>query len=121
MVSRHAVAAQQREVLDIRGGLGLLPVNGIAETDIDGVLTRHAKAQDERLSGRGAPVALFRRKLAHARMELVVLRRREIAVSHPLAEDRLGHLPMDGQALGLPVLLVPSKIEPAQPVEDGIE
>jgi hypothetical protein len=39
----------------------------------------------------------------------------------PFAEDRFGGLLMHGQALGLAILLVPSKIQPAQPVEDGIE
>src|ERR1017187_1280091 len=46
---------------------------------------------------------------------------REVAIRHPLLEDGLRGFPMHRRALGLAILLVPSKIEPAQPIENGIE
>ena len=41
--------------------------------------------------------------------------------ARPLSEDGFGISLMQGQALGLAILLVPAQIEPAQPIEDGIE
>src|ERR1019366_5943425 len=51
----------------------------------------------------------------------VGLRGREVAVRQSLVEDRLRRFPMHRQALGLAILLVPSEIQPAQTIEDGIE
>ncbi len=48
-------------------------------------------------------------------------RRGEIAIGQALLKNRLGHLAVQRQALGLAVLLVPAEIEPAQAVEDGVE
>src|ERR1017187_3308746 len=69
VISRHAIAAQQREVLDIRRGFDLLAVDGVAKAHVGGAIARHAEAQHKRLSGRGAPVALGGGKLPHARIE----------------------------------------------------
>ena len=46
---------------------------------------------------------------------------REIAVRHALCEDGLGHGAVQRQTFGLPVLLVPAEIEPAQTFENRIE
>jgi len=47
--------------------------------------------------------------------------RGEIAVGQALLEDGFGHLTVQGQAIGLPVLLIPAEIEPSQALEDGGE
>ena len=39
----------------------------------------------------------------------------------PLLEDVLGHLPVQIQAVGLPVLFIPAQIQPLEPIEDRIE
>ncbi len=59
VVSRHGVGAEQGEVLDIGGGLGLWAVDGVVEADDSFRLARHAKAQGEGLVTGGAAVALF--------------------------------------------------------------
>ena len=46
---------------------------------------------------------------------------REIAIGQALVEDGFGDFAVQGEALGLAVLLVPAEIEPAEAVEDGIE
>ena len=43
---------------------------------------------------------------------------REIAVGEALGKDRLRHLAMQPEPLGLPVLLVPGEVEPSQAVEN---
>ena len=132
VIGRHAIAAQEREVLDIRRGFGLLAVDGVAKADVGGAVAGHTEAQHKRLSGRGAPVALGGGKLAHVRIEQprafaahrfggAGIGRREVAVREALPEDRLRGFLMHGEAFGLAVLLVPPEIEPAQPIEDGIE
>jgi hypothetical protein len=46
---------------------------------------------------------------------------REIAVGHALCENRFGHLPVQREALRLPVFLVPAEPQPAEAGEDGIK
>ena len=130
VIGGHAVAAQQGEILDIGGGFGLRAVDGIGEFDVADGFARHAEAQREGLSGGGAAVAFGAGQLAHFGMEEPGLtlarralraRRREIAIRQALRENRLGGLAVQGEALGLLVLLVPAEIEPAQAVENGIE
>ena len=131
VVSGHAVAAQQREVLDIGGGFGLLAVDGIVETDMAQGVARHAEAQRERLARGGAAVAFLARKLAHPGVEepgcgagalhIGGRGRGEIAIRQALLENGFGHLPVEGQALGLLVQLIPAQVEPAQPFEDGVQ
>ncbi len=47
--------------------------------------------------------------------------RSKVAVSQSLLEDRIGDLPVQSQALGLLIFLIPSKIEPTQAFEDGVD
>ncbi len=126
MVSRHAVAAQKREVFDIGGGFRLLAVHAVGEADVLDPVARHAKAQRERLAGRGAAVALPARHLAHSGIEEPgALRARflafaglggsEIAVRQALLKDRFGHLPVQSQTFGLPVLFVPARSSQRSP------
>ena len=132
VIGGHAVGAQQREILDIGGGLGLLAVHPVGEAHGALGIARHAEPQREGFARRGPAVALFGRHLAHLGVaqpgslcaragRLAGLRRREIAVGEPLAEDRVGHLPVQGQPLGLPVLLIPAQIEPAEPFENRLQ
>ncbi len=128
VIGGQAIAAQQREVLDIVRGLGLLAVDAVAELNQAAVASRHAKAQHERFSGRGAPVALCRAELAHPGVEqppgFVVgfgIQGREIAVGQPILEDAPSRAAMQIEPLGLAVQLVPREIEPLQPLEDGID
>ena len=132
MIGRHAVAAQQGEILDLVGQFALLAIDGVGEAQDAVVSARHAEAQGKRLTGGGAAVALGAGKFAHAGIEeprtLVRgapdfrsprVRGGEVAIGEALREDRLGHLAVQGQALGLLVLFVPGETEPAQAVEDG--
>jgi hypothetical protein len=132
VIRRHAITAQQREILDVRDGFGLLAVNRIAKANIGWAIARHTEAQHERFAGGGAPVAFGSRQFAHVRIEKpspfaarrfasIGLGRREVAVRQPLFEDRLSRGLVHRQPLGLAILFVPTQIEPAQPVEDGIE
>ncbi len=95
-------------------------------------IARHAEAQHEWLAGGGAAVALFAGEFAHSGIEepgavragflaIAALGEGEIAIGEALFEDRLGDAAVQGEAVGLPVLLVPAEIEPAQAFEDGIE
>ena len=131
VVGGQAVAAQQGEVFDIGGRLGLLAIDSIAEGDGVDRVARHAEAQHEGFAGGGAAIAFLARELAHAGMVepggafagLVLdlgLDRREIAIGQTLGEDGFGHLAVQRQAFGLAVLLIPGEIEPAEAVEDGI-
>ena len=45
----------------------------------------------------------------------------EVAIGEALIEDGLAQLLMQGEALGLAIVLVPSEIEPGEAVEDGVE
>ncbi len=45
----------------------------------------------------------------------------EVAVSQAFLEDGVGDLAMQGEAFGLLVFLVPTEVEPAQTVEDGVD
>ncbi len=60
MVGRHPVAAQQGEILDVVGGLGLLAVDEVVERDRASGAARHAEAKHEGLACRGAAVAFSR-------------------------------------------------------------
>ena len=102
VISRHAVAAEQGEILDIGVCLGLVAVDGIGELHVAGAVVRHAKAQGERLAGGGAAVALLARKFAHAGIEqpgsvragflaVAALGEGEIAIGQAFFEDRLRH------------------------------
>ena len=84
----------------------------------------HAEAQGEGLSGGGAAVAFVAREFAHAGVEepgsvgagffaIAALGEGEVAVGEAFFEDRVGHLAMEGEAVGLLVLFVPTEIEPA--------
>ena len=44
----------------------------------------------------------------------------KIAVRQAFLQDRLGDLAMQTQALGLLVLFVPPEVQPAQPLENGV-
>ncbi len=123
---------KQGEVFYIGGRLSLLAIDGIAETDVLNLLARHAETQDERLPSRGAPVAFSGGELAHAgirqpgplgarRFARLGRRGREIAIRHAFVENGLRDCLMDSQPFGLAILLVPSEIQPAQPIENGIE
>jgi glutamyl/glutaminyl-tRNA synthetase len=69
VISRHAVAAEEGEVFDVGGGLGLVAIHGVGEADFAGGLARDAEAEGERLSGSGAGVALGLREVAHSGVE----------------------------------------------------
>ena len=132
VIGGHAVAAQQGEILDIGVGLGLFAVDGIVELDVAFAVVGHAEAQGEGFAGGGAAVAFFARKFAHAGiaepgsvgagfLAIAALGEGEIAVGQAFFEDGLGHVAMQGEAVGLFVLFVPTEIEPAEAFEDGIE
>ncbi len=46
---------------------------------------------------------------------------REVAIGHAFGEDSLGYLFVEGEAVGLAVLLVPGEAQPVEAFEDGIE
>ena len=69
MIGRHAVAAQQGEILDIGVGFGLFAIDGVGEVHVAVAIAGDAEAQGEGLAGGGAAVAFFARKFAHARVE----------------------------------------------------
>ena len=132
VVGGHAVGAEQRKVFDIVSGLDLLAVDRVREADLLAVAARNTEAKGEGLSGRGSAVAFGAGKFAHAGVEEPGLTGAglfavpsvggcEVAVSQALLEDRVCDLAMQGHAFGLLVFLVPSEVEPAQTVEDGID
>ena len=59
VISGNAVAAQQREILDVGGQLGLLAVDRIVKLHRVRALARHAKAQHEWLARIGAALAFL--------------------------------------------------------------
>ena len=69
MIGRHAVAAQQGEVFDLIGQLGLLAIDGIDKAQDAVVAAGHAEAQRKGFPGGGAAVALGAREIAHAGIE----------------------------------------------------
>ena len=101
VIGGHAVAAQQREVLDIGGGFRLLRRNSVVELDTARSVSRGTRKR----SANGSPAAArrslsSRRKLAHSGVEqpgalrarllgIAGLRRREIAIRQALVEDGL--------------------------------
>src|SRR5215467_14388890 len=109
MIGRHAVGAQQCEVLDIGPGLHLFAVHSVCKLD-DLSLAWHAEAQRKRLSRGSTAIAFLPRKFPHARVEqpcplcarfLAVTRMggREIAISKAFLKNGLGHLPVQGSTL----------------------
>src|SRR5215813_6595014 len=131
VISRHAGAAQQREVLDVRSRFPLVAVNRIDEPHFVAGISRNAIAQCERLTRGGPAITLVSGKLAHARIEqprsmgcgtfaIVSVRRREVAISKSLIEDLPRDTPMQFEPLGLLVLLVPSKPEPFQAFKNRV-
>ena len=69
VIRRQAIAPQQREVLDIVGGLGLRAINGVVELDDAIRATGHAKTHDERLTGSSSTVAVGGAQFPHAGVE----------------------------------------------------
>ncbi len=136
MVGRHAVAAQQGEVFDIRGGFGLLAVHQIGEGNRVARLARHLETHYEGLSSRRAAIAFRRVQLPHLAIELgteysgcdgepsiprVDRQWREIPIGQSLLQDFVRSPAMQIMPFRLPVNLVPVEIQPVQAVEDGIE
>jgi len=135
VVGRGAVAAEEREVFDVFGGFGLVAVDGIVELDVFGGVARDAEADDEFFAGGGAAVAFLGGHFALAGIGApgtggvlgVVLfgasgvGRSEVAIGEAFGEDGLGELFVEGEALGLAILLVPVEAEPVEAFEDGVE
>src|SRR6202140_5882096 len=105
VVGRHAIGAQEREVLNVSGGLHLLAINGIGETHDTSSLARPAIAQSEGLSRGGATIAFLARKFPHAGIEqpsplrarsltVARVRGREIPVGQAFLKDGLRNLPV---------------------------
>src|SRR5579864_1577453 len=61
VIRGHTVGPQQGEVLDVGGGLYLLTIDGVGETNHLSALARHAKAQGKRLTRSGAAIAFLAR------------------------------------------------------------
>src|SRR5260370_15123546 len=132
VVGGHPVGTQKREVFDIVSRLDLLAVDRVSEADWFACATVNAEAEREGLSSSGSAVALGAGKVAHARIEepgligpgffaFAGMRGSEVAVSSPFLKDGGRDLTVQGQAFGLPVLLVPTKVKPAQTFEDGVD
>src|SRR5664279_2092250 len=132
VVRRHAVGTEEREVFDVVRGFDLLAVDGVIEADFFARATGNTEAEGEGLSGRSSPVAFVAGKLAHAGVEKPSLIGAvflavpgvgggEVAVSQTLLKDGAGDLAVQGQAFGLFVFFIPTKIEPAQTLEDGVD
>src|ERR1700686_3312096 len=111
VISWHAVAAQQRKVFDVGGGLHLLAVHCVGKADQLPVLARHAKTQSKWFSCAGAAVALGRGEVSHSGIEKPSLLRarslafsgmcrRKIAVGRSLLEKSSGRAAMKSVALG---------------------
>src|ERR1700756_152339 len=82
VIGRHAIGAQEREVLNVGGSLHLLAINGVRETHDSSTLARHAIAQCEGLSRSSAAIAFLARKFPHAGIEQPgSLRSRSLTVS----------------------------------------
>ncbi len=124
VIGGHAVAAQQGEIFDVGVSFGLFAVDGVVELDVAFAVVGHAEAEGEGLSGGGAAVALFAGEFAHSGIEepgsvgagflaVAALGESEIAVGEALFEDGLGDVAVEGEAVGLLVLLVPTEVEPA--------
>ena len=58
VIRRQAIAAEQREILDIVGGLGLCAIDGVVELDYAIRSSRHSKTHDEGLPGGSSAVTL---------------------------------------------------------------
>src|ERR1039458_7560949 len=137
VVGGHAVGAEEREVFDVIGGFDLLAVDRVGETHLFSQAARDAETKGEGLSGGGSAVALGAGEFAHPGVEQPGLigtgffavvdlassgvGRGEIAIRQSPLKDRVGDLAMQGNALGLLVLLVPPEVEPAQTFEDGVD
>ncbi len=132
VIRRHAVGAEQREILDIGGGLGLLAVDAIGEAHGAFGVARDAVAQGEGLARGGTAVALGGRQLAHVGVEepralgararsLSGLRGSEIAIGQAFAENGVGQLAVQGEAFRLAILLIPTQVEPAEAIEDRLQ
>src|SRR5579884_1241402 len=107
MIRGHAVAAQQRKILNVGRGLGLIPVDPIVEPHLLLDIPRHTETQSERLSRSDTAVARLARKLAHVGVKqpralggVVALSgsRREIAIRESLLKNRFSRGPMQCQA-----------------------
>ena len=131
MVSGHAVGTEEREVFDVVGGFNLLAVDRISKADLLAQAAGNTEAQCERLAGGGPAVAFLAREFAHAGVEepglsragffaVAGVSRSKVAISQALLKDGVGDLAVQGQAFGLLVFLVPAEVEPAQPLEDGV-
>src|SRR6267378_6460439 len=118
VISRHAVAAQQRKVLDVGGRLHLLAVHCVGKSHQLPALPRHAKTQSKWFSRGGAAVALGSGEVSHSGIEkpsllragslgLSGMCRRKIAIGKSLLENSFGHAAMKLDALGLLVFFVP--------------
>src|SRR5260370_14816319 len=132
MISRHAVAEQQRKVFDVGGGLHLLAVHCVSKSHQLATLARHAKTQSKGFSRGGAAAALGRGEVSHSGIEKPSLLRarslafsgmcrRKIAVGKSLLENSLGHAAMTLDALGLLVFFFPPQVEPLQSFKNGID
>ena len=69
MIGGHSVAAQQGEVLDLVGQLGLLAVDGVVKAQDAVVAAGDAEAEGEGLAGGGAAVAFGAGQIAHSGIE----------------------------------------------------
>src|ERR1700722_4384053 len=132
MISRHAVGAQQREVLDIVGGFDLLSVDRVIKANLFVRATRNAEAEREGFSRCGATVAFGATKLAHAGVEqpgligsgflaVAGMSRSEVAIGESFLKDGVGDLAMEAETLRLLVFLIPTEIEPAQTFKNRVD
>ena len=133
VIGRHAVAAQQREVLDIGSGFRLLAVDRVGEM-------RQCRP---RRAGRGSEARTARRRRRGGRFLRARARACPGLNSHvpcapdfsvspaaagvksryarPFSKIASASCAVQREAVRLLVLLVPAEVEPAQPFEDGIE
>ncbi len=130
VVGGDAVASEEREVFDVGGRFGLLAEDEVFDGDAVAGVARDAETDYEGFAGGGAAVAFVAGDFALAGVEepgavwfgrVVGFKRREVAVGHAFGEDGLGYLFMEGEAVGLAVLLVPGEAQPLEAFEDGIE
>ena len=132
VIGRHSVRAQQGEVFDLVGELGLITIDAIGEVQGAAFAAGDAIAEGERLARSGAAVAFFPGQFAHTgiaepgALRGGLLRRRrvrggEVAIGKAFGEDGMGRGAVQGKAFGLLVLFVPGQTQPAQSLEDGLD
>ena len=131
MVGGHAIGAEEREVFDVIGGFDLHAIDRVSEADLLVGAAGDTEAKGERLSGCGPAVAFGTGEFSHSGIKqpgligagffsVAGVGGSEISVRQALLKDGVGNLAVQGEAFGLLVFFIPSKIEPAQAFEDGV-